>query len=435
MTTPPGRPEVDRLFEQAELEAERLVALLRIGIALSLGAVFVVAVLGSVQEPTAVLVRQWIYAGSAMLGYLLLGVGSFALNARNLYRPWMAWIAVTGDCVFLIVNVWLSLLNLGISGAYQATLPAVWLAPIVLAFGALRFNPWLQAYLIAAIAGGLIYLGTLGGGATASPAADMLQIVFAPPPNVMRLAMLALAGAVLIVAAVRAKRLLRRALDETRRRLNLTRYLPRQIAGRLADVDIAELKQGDRRDMAILFVDIRGFTRRCQDMDPAALGAFLTAFRQRVGRAADANDGIVDKFVGDSALLVFGLSDRTGNPARRALDAADALHAEMASWSAELEAGGAEALRVGVGVHWGEVFFGAVGDDDRLEFTVLGDAVNIAARLEEMTKVVGWPIVISGDVLAAAGVAATDGTWRRLEPAEVRGREGALSLYGGGANS
>ena len=172
-----------------------------------------------------------------------------------------------------------------------------------------------------------------------------------------------------------------------------------------------------------MFVDIRGFTSWAEGRDPAEVGAFVTEYRTRVQRAARETGGMVDKFIGDGAMLLF---DGEGAP-HRALDCARRLADEMHDWSDARQREGRSAVHGGIGLHWGEVFSGAVGDEDRLEYTALGDTVNIAAWLEQMTKTCEMEIIVSDAVLEAAGEPARE-DWIALEPAPPRGRSQPFAL-------
>jgi adenylate cyclase len=242
--------------------------------------------------------------------------------------------------------------------------------------------------------------------------------------------MLALAGLVLVIASVRARTLLTLEIREARRSVNLTRYLPQLIADQLAETGIDELRRGRRQNVAVLFVDIRGFTSRSEPMSPEALGEFLTEFRSRVARAADASGGTIDKFIGDAAMVVFGLVSDGKNEAAAALECADLILTEIADWNEQRRATGQDPVKVGIGIHWGDAFCGAIGDETRLEYTVLGDTVNVAARLEELTKQMAWPIVVSHAVLDAAGQSGESETWHALDTTTLRGRTDPIQLFG-----
>lgn len=431
MTDRQLRLKAEELFLQEEEKAERTVALLRIAIAVALAAIFVIVVRG---EPSRqdVLIRQWIYAGGSMSGYLLLGVVSYVICRIGLYRPWFAWFAVTGDVLFLLTNIWLSLVNTGLPATLLVTIPPVWLAPVVLAFGALRFNPRLQIYVVAVMICGFAGFGLLGSWERSSVETHsaILQLFFAVPPNIMRLTMLLLAGVILVIASMRARALLARAIGETQRGINLTRYLPAHLADRLAEGGLDELRRGQRREVAVMFVDIREFTRQSEAMSPEEIGAFVTEFRTRLARAAAANNGTIDKFIGDAAMVVFGLVDDGRNHCADAVDCGRAILAEMSGWGAERRRAGMQPVVVGIGIHAGLAFCGAVGDESRLEFTVLGDTVNVAARLEAQTKLAGWPMIVSESVLAGCGGVGHRSGWRPLDAVPIRGRSAAVRAFG-----
>ena len=418
-------------MQQAEERAERTVGLIRMAIAISLGVVFVVTLSAAKPVEQLVLNRQMLFAGGSMLSYFLLGLASVSIVTGGLYRPWMAWVAATGDGAFLLINIWTSLLNTGLSANFLILFPPLWLAPVVLSFGALRFNPRLQAYLIMLLATGLVataYLGAYEVFRQPEPLPEVANLFVSIPADVMRLTMLCLAGMVLVIASIRSRSVVSQAISETVRGTNLTRYLPRQIADRLAETGLDELRRGRRQNVAVLFTDIRGFTEMSEPLAPEELGAFVSGFRIRIARAADATGGTIDKFVGDAAMIVFGLAGSHDNDAVAALRCADQILLEMQNWSDERMQSGDPAVRVGIGIHHGEVFCGAIGDETRLEYTVLGDTVNVAARLEELTKSVGMPIVVSMDLLEHAGSGASGKEWQTVETTHLRGRTGEITV-------
>jgi len=226
--------------------------------------------------------------------------------------------------------------------------------------------------------------------------------------------------------------LLQSAIDETRRRANLARYLPAEIADQLAESGLTALREGRRQAVAVMFVDVRGFNRRAETMDPAARGRLLADFRRFVVAAATRYAGVVDKFVGDSAMLVFGLPSPRPDDARRALNCALALLAGTpGGWARDLKTTvGSGAIEIGIGLHAGDAFCGAVSDEARLEFTVLGDTVNVAARLEQETKVAGLRLVVFCNFLAAAGETVDGREWQPLGPRTLRGRARPIDLLG-----
>lgn len=419
--------DANRLFREAELRAEALVSRLRLAVTAVLALAFYLAVVRAAPTADDILARQIVAAGWALGAYLAIGLISLALSRPGRFRPWMSWAFATCDVAVIGAALEMSLRNMGLPGHYLAAAPGIWLAPVLLGFGALRYNPALQAYvttlLVATLAVTGAWTAEFSEPARETPPQALARF-FGAPSNVMRLLMVLMAGGLLAVAVVRSRRLLARAIEESARRANLTRYLPVEIAGWLSRASLEEARSGTRHPVGVVFADLRGFTARAERMDPAELGPFVTDFRARMAAAARAHGGVIDKFIGDAVMVVFGVPRPHPEDARRTLDCARAILAEVADWS---RARG-EPIKVGVGAHWGEAYCGAVGDEQRLEFTVLGDTVNVAARLEEASKTLGWPLVASRALLEAAGEDAAG--WTSLGLAPLRGRRAETEILG-----
>lgn len=414
--------EISRLLDSAEIRAEALVALLRVLVGLGLAAFFVVTVLGTNEVNDAMLRRQWIYALGTMLAYILVGFIVWALIRHDLFHRRMVWPLAVIDVGFVVFSVRLGLMNTGLGGDMSFVMPAIWQVPLVLAFSVLRGNPQVFGATVVLLGLGLLYLLGLQGGPV-PPVPQAIAFFLSEPPNLMRVAMVVLAGLVMIAAAHRTRRLLRRSIEDMQRHQNLTRYLPAQLARDLGATGLEALQRGRQARMGILFVDIRDFTRMSQEMTPGALIALVTDFRARVARVVHAHVGIVDKFIGDAVMVIFDGSDAP----RHCLRCGLALQEELARWADARRRIGAAPVEAGVGMHWGEVFCGVVGDSDRLEYSVFGDTVNTAARLEALTRTLGMRVVASQDLTDAAGEC---GPLVPLDPVSVRGRDGVLAIYG-----
>jgi class 3 adenylate cyclase len=187
--------------------------------------------------------------------------------------------------------------------------------------------------------------------------------------------------------------------------------------------------RGERKLVAVLFSDIRGFTSFSEKSDPAVIVARLNEYFDAMVQCITRNGGVVDKFVGDAIMAVFGGVLPLDDPCSAAVRAAQEMRAELRTLEAAWRAQGVAPFDNGIGVHYGEVVQGNIGSHDRKDFTVIGDAVNTASRLEGLTKAYAAPIVISADV------------WARLSPelraachalgrAKVKGKEEELELFG-----
>ncbi|MEL7090796.1 MAG: adenylate/guanylate cyclase domain-containing protein [Pseudomonadota bacterium] len=404
------------LFRLAQVRAERFIALLRLGMSSVLAVLLVLLLSGAGVEPTEAMQRQAVFAMVTMGSYFLIGLAFLLIIRAGAFRAWMSWPSALMDCGFILSGLWVSMGNLGLDGHYIWAFPTVWLIPVVLASGALRFNPVLQGAMVAVLVAGLLWLLPIAEGRDLA-GLSTLEIMFGTPPNLMRVAMLVISGGVLVFASVLIRRLLMRFIAEAEARGRLTRFLPEPLAARLAGEDLDALRAGVTQRMGIVFVDIRGFTALAEAEDPAAISRLLAAFRGHVSAAAEAQGGFVDKFIGDGALVVF--DDADGRAGDRAMAAIAALLAAVAGWRSD--------LRVGVGAHLGDVFAGVVGDAGRLEFTVLGDVVNVAARLEAATKDAGVRALVS-DALWQSLTAAPEG-WSEVPALSVPGRIASVAAW------
>jgi adenylate cyclase len=203
----------------------------------------------------------------------------------------------------------------------------------------------------------------------------------------------------------------------------LAHYLGRGPAER---VYAGQIERGDvsRIEAAMLICDLRNFTAMTDNAQHGEIVALLNRWFQAIGTAIGAHRGDILKFMGDGLLAVFPLEESRGATCDRTLDAALAALAGTEALNKELAQEGRSPLAFGIGLHWGEVEFGNIGTRDRLDFTVIGPAVNLASRLQDLTKIVGTPILASADFAAA-----TSRTLHALGGRRVRGLHGGVEVY------
>jgi adenylate cyclase len=316
-----------RLLARAEREAERVAALVRIVIALVL-LVLVQIILwdhmpkggpARSSETTLLLVED---GRLFLVALLALGALAYVAVRRDWGGRWRPYVTATADAALILGNLHHSLTVAGLTGGLLLAMPTVFLIPLVLAGIAVHYRPWLQLFATALYAAGLLALALLHGAGSMEERMAALQnaiYMFAGPPNAVRLIMLLLIGALLVLAAIRGRTLLRRAVDETVRRGSFARFLPGEISRLVGTPQADSLRAGRRQIATVVFVDIRDSTGRAEALDPRALSVFVSAFRRRVLAAANENDGIVDKFIGDGALVVFGVPEPSPEDAARAL--------------------------------------------------------------------------------------------------------------------
>jgi class 3 adenylate cyclase len=177
--------------------------------------------------------------------------------------------------------------------------------------------------------------------------------------------------------------------ERTRQRLDL--YVSQEVAEEAMQTDSIRLT-GTRRPMAVLFCDLRGFTQYSEMVEPEALMRELNAYLDAMVTEIQAEGGVIDKYLGDGLLAVFGMTGSREDDALRALRAAHGMQAALRSHNEARRAWQLPPLQHGIGVHYGEAVAGNVGTAQRLQYTVMGDTVNIASRLEQATK--GEPVSV-----------------------------------------
>lgn len=187
---------------------------------------------------------------------------------------------------------------------------------------------------------------------------------------------------------------------------------------------------GERRHVAVLFADLRAFTSYAQERAPEVLVEELNAWLEAMVGAIRAEGGTVDKYMGDAVMAVFGTHTHARDAAACAIRAAIGMQRALDRLNEERRRRDLPALRHGIGVHSGEVIAGNIGTPDQLQFTVIGDAVNVASRLEATTKDLGVDVLISDAAVSEAARTGLDTRLLRpLERLRLRGREEEVQTW------
>ena len=188
--------------------------------------------------------------------------------------------------------------------------------------------------------------------------------------------------------------------EAERARNNLSRYFSPNIVELLAAQD-EPLGAVRRETVGVLFADIVGFTQMAETMPPEAVMAMLREFHARMTAQIFACGGTVDKYIGDAIVAVFGVPSASSKDAANALACAEKMIEALERWNDERERAAADRLAMGIGIHYGPAVLGDVGSEYSMSFTVIGDTVNTAARLQTLTRTLGTPLVV-GDTLVSA---------------------------------
>jgi len=199
-------------------------------------------------------------------------------------------------------------------------------------------------------------------------------------------------------------------------------FVPAQVAAKLQAVGSSQLRE--ELEATILFSDIRGYSTLAERLAPGEVAEIVGTHLSAMAEVIIAHGGMVDQFVGDAVMAVFGAPDPTDDHADRAVLCALAMQARQGELNREVEVGGRSPIGIGIGINTGRVVAGTVGGGGRLEYTVVGDAVNVAARLQSEAQ--AGEIVASAATIAAAG----DGVGAEpIGPRTVKGREEPVEVF------
>lgn len=192
-------------------------------------------------------------------------------------------------------------------------------------------------------------------------------------------------ASLLAVVVSRSRQLVEKQAAMARERGNLARYFPPATVDRLARQDLA-LAQVREQDIAVLFADLVGFTHWAERHAPHEVIGLLREVHARLEEEVFRHDGTLDKFIGDGLMATFGTPDPGPRDVANAIRCLKAITADFAAWNERRKARGRSPIQIAVGLHYGPVVVGNIGTARRLEFAVLGDTVNVASRLEALTR-------------------------------------------------
>lgn len=317
------------------------------------------------------------------------------LTYRGLLRDWHVTLSIIVDVTVLMVLIWSFHLQYEQPPAFYLKAPTLLYVFIFIALRALRFEArWvLLAGAVGAVGWSilLLYAVTAQGG-SAPITHDYVRYMTSSSillgAEFDKIISILMVSAVLAVALQRTRRLLVRCVVDHASAIELSRFVASGVAQKIVRADVSIVPgQAELRSAAALFIDLRGFTSLARQLTPDAVMELLGEYQKRVIPVIQQHSGSVDKFLGDGILASFGAVAASETYAADALQAADAIINEMRAWHNARVNAGLSAPRIGMAVASGEVLFGAVGDETRLEYTIIGDAVNFAAKLEKHTKI------------------------------------------------
>jgi len=207
-------------------------------------------------------------------------------------------------------------------------------------------------------------------------------------------------------------------------RATFGRYVSPRVLERILEGRVAA--DGEVLVATVLFCDLRGFTAMSDGRAAPEVVAILNRYLDVLVESVSRHDGVVDKFIGDAVMAAFGAPLSQGDDAFRAVQAALDMVAAVDRLNATQRQSGGPALDLGVGLHTGEVVAGNIGSTRQLQYTLVGDTVNTASRIEQLTKTLGARVLVSQQTLDAVGDRVVA---RALPPVEVKGKREPLTVY------
>lgn len=208
----------------------------------------------------------------------------------------------------------------------------------------------------------------------------------------------------------------------------LSRYFSPKIVNEMVE-NPGALQNGNRQIVSILFLDIRNFTAMSENMNPEELSNFLSEFRKIMMECVFEHNGTLDKYIGDAVMATFGTphpSPSAEVDARNAVGCGVIMQKRLSEWNLLRKSEGKTSISIGIGIHTGEVFAGNIGNDLHREYSVIGDAVNTASRIESICKVLKKSFLISKETMELLG---GKYTLNRMPRVKVKGKQEPLQLY------
>ena len=184
---------------------------------------------------------------------------------------------------------------------------------------------------------------------------------------------------------------------------------------------------GETVEVSVMFCDIRSFTAMSESMEPKDVVSLLNVYFTRLGECITKNHGIINKYIGDALMAIFGAPVHSDNHAKDAYNAALDMRKALVELNKEFEKEGKPTIRFGIGIHSGKVLAGNIGATNRMEYTVIGDTVNTASRIESLCKEYKTDLLLTESTKNMLGEVGNH--LNLVADAAIRGKEETVKLY------
>jgi adenylate cyclase len=361
-----------------------------------------------------------------------------AVATRRRLGPVFLAVSMILDITLLMVTIWSFYLQYQAPPAIYLKAPTLMYVFILISLRALRFEPWLVILGGAtAIVGWLVLVAYAVAFDPGTMKLTHNYAVYVTSYSILlgaefdKVISIGMVTAILAVALLRARKLLVRAVAEHQASADLSRFFAPEVASRIRATEGMLLPgYAEQREAAILFVDMRGFTTLTSRLQAKDVMSLLADYQDRVLDVVHRHGGSIDKFLGDGVLASFGATLPSPTYAADAMRAVEDLVEAGAQWRARREADGLPAPPLNGALACGAVMFGTVGNKARLEYTVIGEPVNFAAKLEKHCKIEGALAIATGETLdlATAQGFAPRAAWEHRATRRIDGVSQPLDL-------
>ena len=331
----------------------------------------------------------------ALLAYFLLNAAGLAWALRRPMPNWAVYCSIALDMALLMLLIWSYHVQYLQPPSFYLKAPTLLYVFVLIALRALRFQArFLVAAGLFAASGWLALLGYAifydmdGTMITRDYVIYMTNNAILVGAEFDKIISMLLVTGIITIALRRANAFLVNATAEGLSVRDLSQFFDSSIAERILSAEtVAVAGDGVRRKAAILYVDIRSFTPMAARLDPVTVLRLITSYQSRLVPVIRSHGGTIDKFLGDGIMVTFGCAEVSLTYAADALRALDAIMSETSAW--RIEEGPLAQFAAGAvngAVASGDIVFGVLGGGGRLEYTVIGDAVNLAAKLEKLNR-------------------------------------------------
>lgn len=380
---------VQQAIKQQQNSSEKLVSWVLLLIVIIFGILYFVS-----PKTFSYSMAQFAPVPWALLTYFVFSLIRLGLSYKTYLPNWFLMLSIITDISLLLILIWSFHLQYEQPASFYLKAPTLLYMFIFIALRTLHFEA--KYVLTAGIVSALGWLTLLGYALTTSPTGTITRnyVLYMTSNHILiggeidKIISILMVTGILTIAIIRAQRLLTQSVTETLSTQGLSKFFIPEIAAEIikSGQDIKP-GYGELRKVAILHCDIRGFTLITQQYSPKEVMQILTEYQSKIIQVIQRHQGSVDKFIGDGVLVSFNAIQPSENYAANALYAALEIASVMSNWAAERKLAHLPPIHIGISIASGTAMLGIVGDATRMEYTVIGDPVNLAAKLDKQCKI------------------------------------------------